>query len=179
MLRPPESFTTARLSAQRPRVEDAPAAFAAYAGDPEVTRYLAWKTHERVETLAEFLQLRAEDWAQDRPHYTWLLRLQGEEAVAGTIGCIPAGGKMMFGYVLAKKYWGRGLTGEALRYLVDWTLAQPEYFRAWAFCDVENPASARVMEKAGMTREGVLRRWHVCPNLGSDLRDCIICAKVK
>jgi hypothetical protein len=35
------------------------------------------------------------------------------------------------------------------------------------------------MEKAGMTREGVLRRWHISPTLGPEPRDCIVCAKVK
>ena len=46
---------------------------------------------------------------------------------------------------------------EAATHLVNWSLAQPEIFRVWAYCDAENPASARVMEKAGMVREGVLR----------------------
>jgi RimJ/RimL family protein N-acetyltransferase len=63
--------------------------------------------------------------------------------------------------------------------LLDWTDGEPEIFRAWAFCDVDNPASARVMEKAGMTREGILRRWHVAPNLGPEPRDCIVCARAK
>ena len=62
---------------------------------------------------------------------------------------------------------------------VNWALAQPEIFRAWAFCDVENPASARVMEKAGLVREGILRRWHVAPTIGPEPRDCVVCAKVK
>ena len=43
----------------------------------------------------------------------------------------------------------------------------------------ENPASVRVMEKAGMVQEGLLRRWHVCPTLSAELRDCVVCAKVK
>jgi hypothetical protein len=30
-----------------------------------------------------------------------------------------------------------------------------------------------------MTREGVLRRWHVAPNIGPAPRDCIVCARVK
>jgi len=30
-----------------------------------------------------------------------------------------------------------------------------------------------------MTREGLLRRWHVCPTIGPELRDCFIYAKVK
>jgi RimJ/RimL family protein N-acetyltransferase len=68
---------------------------------------------------------------------------------------------------------------EALGYLVNSSLAQPGVFRAFAFCDVENVGSGRVMEKAGMKREGILRRWHVCPNIGPEPRDCVIFARTR
>ena len=179
MLRPPETFTTSRLIAQRPRVEDAAAAFVAYANDPAVTRYLSWKAYDRVEPLADFFRARQEDWEKTGLHFTWLLRLRDTQEVVGLIGCLPEGGKVTLGYVLGKRFWGRGLATEVLRHLVEWLSAQPEIFRVWAYCDVENPASARVMEKAGMTREGILRRWHVCPTIGPEFRDCTVCAKVK
>jgi hypothetical protein len=35
------------------------------------------------------------------------------------------------------------------------------------------------MEKSGLTREALLRRWHVSPNIGTEPRDCIFYAKVK
>jgi RimJ/RimL family protein N-acetyltransferase len=166
MPRPPTTFGTARLVARLPRAEDAPAVFAAYASDPEVTRYLAWPAYTRVEPLAAFL--------------AWLLCLKGTTTPIGSIGVTLEGnGRAMFGYVLAKKFWGHGMAAEALTYLVDWTLAQPSLYRAYAFCDVENPASVRVMEKAGMVREGVLRRWHVAPTLSLEPRDCIVCAKAR
>ena len=56
MLKPPDTFATARLVARKPRVEDAAAVFASYASNPEVTRYLSWKPYDRVEPLAEFLR---------------------------------------------------------------------------------------------------------------------------
>ena len=180
MLRPPPTFATARLVARPPRGEDAPAVFAAYANDPEVTRYLAWRAYDRVEPLAIFLRESAANWEKGAGHYAWLLSLRGTEPPIGSIGVtFENGGRAMFGYVLAKKFWQRGLAAEALTHLVDWALAQPGIFRAYAFCDVDNPASARVMEKAGMVREGVLRRWHVAPTLGPEPRDCIVCARVR
>jgi RimJ/RimL family protein N-acetyltransferase len=36
---------------------------------------------------------------------------------------------------------------------------------------VDNVGSARVMENAGMKREGVLRRWSIHPNVGDAPRD--------
>ena len=182
MPRPPATFGTARLVARLPRADDAPAVFAAYASDPEVTRYLAWPAYTRVEPLAAFLREAAANWEKRETPLplAWLLCLKGTDTPIGSIGVTLEGnGRAMFGYVLAKKFWGHGMAAEALTYLVDWTLAQPSLYRAYAFCDVENPTSARVMEKAGMVREGVLRRWHVAPTLSPEPRDCIVCAKVR
>ena len=182
MPHPPVTFGTARLVARLPRAEDAPAVFAAYASDPEVTRYLAWRAYDRVEPLAAFLREAAANWEKRDATLplAWLLCLKGTATPIGSIGITLEGnGRAMFGYVLAKKFWGHGFAAEALQWLVDWSLAQPDLYRAWAFCDTENPASARVMEKAGMVREGVLRRWHVAPTLGPAPRDCVVCAKVR
>lgn len=181
-MRPPASFETARLLARRPRAEDAPAVFAAYANDPVATRYLAWAPYTNIESLAEFLRGRSEAWERGEKgdgHYAWLLCRRGTEAPIGSIGMFVEAPKAMFGYVLGRAHWGRGYAAEALKFLVDWTLAEPRLRRAWAYCAAENPSSARVMEKAGLEREGVLRRWQVFPNLGPEPRDCAFYAKVK
>lgn len=178
-MRPPETFATARLTGRLPQVSDAAAIFAAYASDPVVTRFLSWKTYTEIPPLAEWLAGRVESWRTGEGQLTWLLSWRETGEIAGYIGIDLRGNNVVLGYVLARKFWGRGLMAEAARFLVDWSLEQPVIYRVWAFCDVENPASARVMEKAGMTREGVLRRWHVAPNIGPEPRDCIVCAKVK
>jgi RimJ/RimL family protein N-acetyltransferase len=179
VIKPPDTFTTARLRARVPRVGDAAAAFQAYANDPEVTRFLTWKPHERIETLAVFLLGSIINWENGKGPFNWMLSPLDSDAIIGSIGVTIADGKAMFGYVLARSHWGRGLMPEALGWLVGWSLAQPEIFRAYAFCDVENAASARVMEKAGMAREGVLRRWHTCPTISPEPRDCVMFAKVR
>jgi RimJ/RimL family protein N-acetyltransferase len=179
MLRPPETFLTDRLSGRPPTPGDAPAAFEAYASDPEVTRYLSWRTHERVETLEAYLAAQSAVWEKGEGQFSWMLALRDTGRIVGSIGIAIGDGKALFGYVLGRAHWGRGLTPEALGPLVDWALARRDIHRAHAFCDVDNPNSARVMEKAGMVREGILRRWHVCPNIGPEPRDCIVCAKTR
>lgn len=178
MNRPPDTFATARLVARRPRLEDAPAVFAAYAADPEVTRYLSWAPHASVDTLREYLRLTISDW-ETGASFRYELCLRGSDDPVGSLRLLPEGARVMLGYVLARPLWGRGLMAEALRFGVEWALAQPDVYRAYAFCDVENPASARVMEKVGMEREGVLRRYHTCPTLSPEPRDCLIYAKVR
>ena len=81
--------------------------------------------------------------------------------------------------MLARAYWGRGYMTEALKELIDWALKQKDIYRIWAVCDVDNLASARVMEKAGMQLEGTLRRWSVHPNISPEPRDSHCYAIVK
>ena len=180
MPRPPESFRTARLLARRPQLEDAEAVFAAYAGDPVVTRYLSWRNYPEVAPLREFLRGVVHAWETDEgQRYAWLLCRHETAAPIGSIGVNFDAHGALVGYVLGRPHWGHGLMTEAMTYVVAWTMAQPSLFRAWAFCDAENIASARVMEKAGLSREGVLRRWHVCPTIGPAPRDCLVYAKVR
>ncbi len=180
MPRPPETFSTARLIARLPRVEDAEAAFAAYASDPEVTRFLLWPAYQEIEPLREFLRGAIRTWeAGDGGHFAWMLCLRETGELVGSIGVSLDLHGAALGYVLGRAYWGRGLMTEAVRYVAAWALAQPAIFRVWAYCDAEHPASARVMEKAGMTREGILRRWHVCPTIGPEPRDCLAYARVR
>lgn len=75
--------------------------------------------------------------------------------------------------------WGAGMMTEPPTDIVDWALRQPGIWRIGDVCDLENPGSARVMEKAGLQHEGVLRRWSVHPNLGREPRDCVSHAKVR
>jgi ribosomal-protein-alanine N-acetyltransferase len=58
-------------------------------------------------------------------------------------------------------------------------LGQESVFRIGAVCDVENIGSARVMEKAGLVREGLMRRWLVHPNIADEPRDCFSYAMVR
>src|SRR5438094_2933489 len=48
----------------------------------------------------------------------------------------------------------------------------PWVSRVWAACDVENHSSARALEKARFSREGVLPQFSVHLNISSDPRDC-------
>jgi ribosomal-protein-alanine N-acetyltransferase len=61
---------------------------------------------------------------------------------------------------------------EVLTEVTAWGLRQPAIFRIGAVCDVDNGASAGVLEKSGFVREGLLRRWLVHPNISDEPRDC-------
>ena len=176
---PPASFETARLLCRRTRPDDAPALFAAYAADPAVTRFLVWAPYREVGPLAAYVAGLVADWDAGRG-YRYELCLRGTDAPIGSLHLHPQdGGKVSIGYALARAHWGRGLMAEALRAGAALALADPAVYRVSCHCDAENTASARVMEKAGLSYEGRLRRFLPAPNLGPEPRDCLMYAKVR
>ena len=63
------------------------------------------------------------------------------------------------GYALAKQHWGKGLTLEAARAVIGWGFERYNVHKVIAHAALDNRQSWRVMEKLGMTREG-LKRSH-------------------
>lgn len=163
---------------RRLRLADAEAVYERYAADPEVTRWLSFRTLEHVEDARGFCALMEKQWDAGLV-FTYALLEPDDPRPFGTIAARVDEFHVAFGYAVARDRWGRGHASRALSALVEASLAQPGIWRAWAFCDAENPASARVMEKAGMSFEGRLRRWHVAPNLSPEPRDCLAYARVK
>ena len=170
MINPPESFETERLRLRKPVMEDADVIFDKYAQDPDVTKYLTWRPNRSVGETREFLQASLVAWREGRSYHWTIVRKEDQELM-GMINARVENHKCQLGYVLARAYWGKGYMTEALRKLVAWALEQPEISRIWSVCDIENRASARVMEKGGMRREGTLPRWSVHPNLSPAPRD--------
>lgn len=168
---------TRRLRLRLPAREDA-AGVAAYASDPDVCRYVSWPRHRSIADAESFLAYAI--GANERGvEHNWVIVDKATSAVAGTIGLRVQGHRRELGYVLARRWWGQGVATEAAEAVAAWALAQADVVRVWAVCDIENVASARVLEKIGMQREGRLARWAVMPNAGGAARDCWCYARVK
>ena len=148
---------TERLSMRPAQVGDAEGVFA-YASDPEVSRYLPWAPHATISDTEQFLRRCERDWKQGNS-FPWVIVLRETDAVVGMIEANLTGHRASLGYVLARSVWGRGIATEAARAVVSALFEDPDIWRVWATCDVDNPASARVLEKVGMTLEGTLHRW--------------------
>ena len=175
----PEIVETTRLRLRPPVLGDAEAIFEAYAQDADVTRYLAWRPHERVETVREFLEETLANIAAGTETY-WVIEDRETRALMGAISAMHEQPyRLSLGYVLARAFHGHGFMTEAGRAVVDAAFALPVMRRVWAITDIENMASARVLEKIGMEREGILRRYFVHPNLGDEPRDVIVFARVR
>lgn len=62
------------------------------------------------------------------------------------------------GYWLGEAHWGRGIATAAVKAVVQHAFAASPLLRIEAFVYATNPASQRVLEKAGFEFEGRLRR---------------------
>jgi [ribosomal protein S5]-alanine N-acetyltransferase len=62
------------------------------------------------------------------------------------------------GYWLGEEYWGRGIVADAVRGMTEWAFESFDICRIWAGVLEQNPASMRVLEKAGFTFEARMRK---------------------
>jgi RimJ/RimL family protein N-acetyltransferase len=174
----PEQILTNRLRLRPPVLEDAEQIFARYGQDPAVAKYLHWTPHRSIDETLAFLRRITDDNTSGRSS-GYLIFNRESNTLLGSVGGTIEGHRVQFGYCLARDAWGCGFATEGAQAFVNAMLAEPAILRIQAFCDVENVASARVLEKAGLTREGTLLRYMVMPNLGPAPRDLHLYAKVK
>jgi RimJ/RimL family protein N-acetyltransferase len=82
-----------------------------------------------------------------------------------TLTLHPERHRAELGYWIGRPYWGNGFATEAARAIVAYGFAALGLHRVHASHLARNPASGRVMQKIGMTREGTLRshvrKWGV------------------
>jgi RimJ/RimL family protein N-acetyltransferase len=180
-LLPPENIETPRLLLRKPVTpDDAPKIFESYGHDPEVTHYLTWRPHRDLDEAGRILRTRVAWWSEGR-EYSWIITTKDSGLVIGMISASHEGTTWRYslGYVLARRHWGQGYMTESARRVVETLLALPAVRRVWAVVDVDNLASVRVLEKSGMQREGLLRRWSVHPAISHLPRDCFCYARVR
>ena len=168
----PEIITTERLHLRRPLPADAEAIFE-YGSDPEVAYYSDWSPQTDIGGVRELLKQRPLRW-EDGTDYHWVITLADEDRAIGGFSCKITGDSAEIGYLLNRRYWGQGITTEAGKAVVAWLSSLPTITKIWATCDTENIGSIRVLEKIGLTREAVLPRATVRPQISDEPRDAFL-----
>ncbi len=173
----PEIIDLQRIRLRRPKLSDAEAIFE-YGSDPEVARYADWPVRTTIEPLVESLRGRSALWESGAEYY-WVITQPDEDRAIGGVSCHVVEHAVEFGFLVNRRHWGNGIATDASRAIVQWAFSLPFVWRVWATCDTENLASVRVLEKAGLSQEGILRRWAVRPNISSEPRDAFIYSRVR
>jgi RimJ/RimL family protein N-acetyltransferase len=63
----------------------------------------------------------------------------------------------LIGYWLSEELWGRGIMPEAVKLVTNYAFTQLNFIRIQASVYSKNPASMRVLEKAGFVKEGIMK----------------------
>jgi RimJ/RimL family protein N-acetyltransferase len=178
MGKPSDTLTTPRLLLRLPTLEDAEIIFNKYARDMEVLKFLIWRPHENINTTREFIHRCIQCW-KDETAFPWIVVRKYDNEMVGMLELRIEKFRAEVGYVIARSYWGNGYATEITKSVIEWSFSQENIYRVWATCDVQNLASTRVLEKAGMQREGILRRYIVHPNISDEPRDSYCYAIVR
>ena len=155
------SIETKRLLL-RPFLEsDAQAMYDSWASRPDNLLHVTWDAHESPEVTQQSIARWVENY-QNMDFYKWAICLkENPDSVIGDISMVDmdeAVNACEVGYILSKDYWGQGLMTEALKAVLNYLLQDAGFNRVTARFVTANPASGRVMSKAGMSYEGTFRQ---------------------
>ena len=130
-----------------------------WASDPEVTKYLTWPAHTSLKVTRDLL----EEWVTryaDGGYFNWVIEYKETGKPIGNISVVKLNENTEAAdieYCMGRAYWGKGLMPEALKAVVEYLFDVVGLNRIAACHDVNNPNSGKVMKKAGMRWEGILR----------------------
>ncbi|MCX7710284.1 MAG: GNAT family N-acetyltransferase [Clostridia bacterium] len=152
-------LATPRLILRKFTLDDAMDVYE-YAKEPEVAKYVTWEAHKSIGDAVSFI-----NWAQDRyasdSGGDWGIEYRENGRIIGSLGFVnleTVNSCGTIGYALSKEYWGKGLMTEAVKRLIRFAFEEMKLNRIDAVHVCENEASGKVMQKAGMTYEGLLRQ---------------------
>ncbi|QSX06904.1 GNAT family N-acetyltransferase [Sedimentibacter sp. zth1] len=143
---------TERLYLRKFSVDDAGKMFNNWAADEDVSKYTLWRPNKTVAETREYLR----DWVdkyQFNEYYHWGIVVTETDELIGSISISSINNFLKtcnVGYTISKKYWNKGIATEALRKVLDYMVNIVGMEKIFAYHDVENKASGRVMQKCGM-----------------------------
>ena len=154
------TLETDRLILRRFRLDDAMDMYQNWASDPEVTRFLTWPTYETPETADMILKVW-NDHYQKPDFYQWAIEMKEIGQPIGSISVVHLNDQVTsaeIGYCIGRTWWHQGIMSEALARVIRFLFDEVGMNRVEAKHDVNNPNSGKVMQKCGMTFEGVHRQ---------------------
>lgn len=151
---------TERLLLRYPEMRDA-GVLVSLLNEPSVARFIPrWNyPYGRAHALDWLRRVRKPRFHEGFGRgYDFLIEMGGEVVGSCHLSWSLKQRRAFVGYWVGKPYRGQGIAAEAARGLIDFSFGKLGAKRVWAMSFADNLASCRVLEKAGMKREALLRR---------------------
>lgn len=159
---------TERLLLRPPELRDA-VAITRWMSDYDVAKNLTRAPHPYSEDDARRFVARVTDQMARRQAHVFAIVRKDDWRLIGCTGLHLDEGRNEIGYWLGKPYWNRGYATEALQRLLAFAFRELRLACVMAGWFYDNPASGRVLEKAGFLPGGTEVR--ACAARGHDV-DC-------
>lgn len=171
MNRLPE-IETARLLLTELKSDDIPD-IVRYASNERISDYTVNLPHPYAERDAVYWINLAHQGLKAGTHYIFAIRLKGDRRFVGGIGLTVERrfNRAEIGYWMAEPFWGKGLTTEATEAIIEFGFEKLGLKKLTSSHLAKNPASGRVLQKSGLTKEGELKA-HVLKK--SEYHDLIV-----
>ncbi|MCX5774760.1 MAG: GNAT family N-acetyltransferase [Firmicutes bacterium] len=151
---------TERLILRRFKLTDAQSMFTNWCQDHEVTRYLTWTPHASLDVTKELLAKWVAEY-DDPTTFRWCIIDRLTKEPIGSIDVVKLdeiNSIAVLGWCLSRKFWGFSLMPEAVDAVMKFLFEDVNIHRIEAFHHIDNQQSGRVMQKSGMTLEGIRRK---------------------
>lgn len=130
-----------------------------YSCRPETSEYLLWSPHTHLSFTADLIRYLQNEYEIGR-YFDFAVIYKENMKMIGTAGLTSIDEKNSsceVGYVLNPDYWNKGIATEALQAVMNFAFCELNFNRVEAKYMAGNEASRHVMEKCGMTHEGIQR----------------------
>jgi len=129
-----------------------------YASQEIVCQYQTWGPNTEEDSKAFIHDVLEE--AKQIPRERYVFAIIYQEIVIGAVEIMITNFTNQvgeIGYSINPYYWGKGIATESAKLVITFGFETLKLHRIYATCDPRNIGSSKVMEKIGMTKEGILR----------------------
>lgn len=147
-----KQLETERLILRTFQLTDAEDMFANWVTDPEVTRFWSWEPHKDIATTKGVLQQWIDEYEKEDT-YHWVIVCKSNMQAIGYIYLSDIDDyddSASVHYALSRAYWSQGMMSEACKRVIDFAFKEVGFERIHTHHHIDNPASGKVMQKAGM-----------------------------
>ncbi len=160
---------TKRLILRKIELEDAELIYKNWTSDPLVSQFLSWDRHETIETTREYVEYKVKRYEEGQFCFDWIVVLKETNEPIGEIEAInvsKAHNLVEMGDCYGSRFWNNGYGTEALKAFIDYMFKEVGVDKIIACHSSVNPASGRIMQKAGMHWDANLPNYFIDKRTG-------------
>ncbi|MCA0149850.1 GNAT family N-acetyltransferase [Rossellomorea vietnamensis] len=165
---------TDRLNLRKLCMYDTQRAFDHWLSDERISDHRVSPAHKTIAETHKRMKKTVDGYVS-KEFCHWGIELKDGGGLIGEIDLYDfdsSTGNCEVSYSIGYDWWNKGYGTEALKAVVEFAFIHMNVHKLSAAHNTDNPASGRIMEKAGMKREGVLR--HMIRNAKDQYKDCAV-----